>query len=120
GGATEPDHHRSTEGVEMHLAEVIPPSPEPTKLWKLAAQAGIEWVVGGLPGPSDCGPGERPWDYMPLLRMKQRYESAGFKLGVIEARPPLNNAKRGLPEGEAEIESVCRLIENMGRLGIPV
>lgn len=104
----------------MHLAEILPPSPEPTKLWKLAAQAGIQCVVGGLPGPADCRGGERPWEYLPLLRMKQRYESAGFELGVIEARPPLNNAKRGLPDGEAEIDTVCQLIENMGRLGIPV
>jgi len=52
--------------------------------------------------------------------MKQRYESHGFSLDVIESRPPLNLAKRGLPGGEAEIDNVCTLIENMGRLGIPV
>jgi mannonate dehydratase len=29
-------------------------------------------------------------------------------------------AKRGLPGGEAEIDSVCTLVENLGRLGVPV
>jgi mannonate dehydratase len=52
--------------------------------------------------------------------MKQRYESAGFQLTVIEARPPLNNTKRALPGRDEEIATVCTLIENMGKLGVPV
>jgi mannonate dehydratase len=57
---------------------------------------------------------------MPLLRMRERYESAGFKLAVIEARPPYNLVKLGSPGRDAEIDSICALIENMGRLRIPV
>ena len=102
----------------IQLAEVLPPSPSP--LWKLAKQAGVDYVVGGLPFGDPTNGTDKPWDYMPLLRMKQRYENAGFKLAVIESRPPLENAKRGLPGGEEEIDVVCTLIENMGRLGIPV
>jgi mannonate dehydratase len=102
----------------IKIAEFLPPTPSP--LWKLSKQAGVNHAVGGLPTPADCTDGEAPWDYLPLLRMKQRYESAGFSLDVIENRPPLNNAKRGLPGGDAEIDTVCTLIENMGRLGIPV
>jgi mannonate dehydratase len=52
--------------------------------------------------------------------MKQRYEDAGFKLAVIEARPPYNKVKRGLPGRDEEIQAICTLIDNMGRLGIPV
>jgi mannonate dehydratase len=102
----------------IEIAEFLPPTPSP--LWKLAKQAGINSAVGGLPTPADLSDGDQPWAYLPLLRMKQRYESAGFSLDVIEARPPLNKAKRGLDGGEAEIDSVCALVENMGRLGIPV
>jgi len=102
----------------IEIAEFLPPTPSP--LWKLAKQAGVDYAVGGLPFNDPQNRGDAPWDYLPLLRMKQRYESAGFTLAVIEARPPLNNAKRGLPGRDEEIATVCTLIENMGRLGIPV
>jgi mannonate dehydratase len=81
---------------------------------------GVDYAVGGLPYEDPLRGDDAPWDYMPLLRMKQRYESAGFKLAVIEARPPYNNVKRGLPGRDDEIDGICTLIENMGRLEIPV
>lgn len=102
----------------IHIAEFLPPTPSP--LWKLSKQAGVDYAVGGLPFNEPLNGTDAPWDYLPLVRMKQRYESGGFKLAVIEARPPLNNAKRGLPGRDEEIATVCTLIENMGRLGIPV
>jgi mannonate dehydratase len=101
----------------LEIAEFISPTPSP--VWKLARQAGVDLAVGGLPS-DDVAAGEAPWDLAPLTRMKQRYEDAGFSLRVIEARPPLNSAKRGLPDRDAEIATVCTLLENMGRLGIPV
>jgi mannonate dehydratase len=102
----------------IKIAEFLPPTPSP--LWKLAKQAGVDYAVGGLPFDDPLNAGDAPWDYMPLLRMKQRYESAGFKLAMIEARPPLNNTKRGLPGRNEEINTVCTLLENMGKLEIPV
>ena len=101
----------------IEIAEFIPPAPSP--LWKLAKQAGVDVAVGGLPFDS-LEAGEASWDLAPLRRMKDRYEAGGFRLAVIEARPPLNKAKRGLPGRDEEIATVCTLLENMGKLGIPV
>jgi mannonate dehydratase len=101
----------------IEIAEYL--APTPSALWKLAKQAGVDWAVGGLPS-GETEDGAAPWDFVPLQRMKERYEAGGFTLAVIEARPPLNLAKRGLPGRDAEIDTVCTLIENMGRLGIPV
>ncbi len=102
----------------IEIAEFLPPTPSP--LWRLAKQAGVDWAVGGLPFGDPQNGADAPWDYLPLLRMKQRYESGGFRLAVIEARPPLNKAKRGLPGRDEEIDTVCQLLDNMGRVGIPV
>jgi mannonate dehydratase len=102
----------------LEIAEFINPTPSP--LWKLAKQAGVDLAVGGLPPADTLHAREAPWDHAPLLRMKQRYEEGGFQLVVIEARPPLNKAKRGLPGRDEEIATVCTLLKSMGRLGVPV
>ncbi len=101
----------------LQIAEFIPPTPSP--LWKLAQQAGVNLAVGGLPFDT-LRPGENLTDLAPLTRMKDTYEEHGFTIEVIEARPPLNLAKRGLPGRDAEIDATCQLIENLGKLGIPV
>ncbi len=101
----------------LQIAEFISPTPSP--VWRLAQQCGVTLAVGGLPFDT-LEANERVCDLAPLTRMKQRYEEGGFKLEVIEARPPLNKAKRGLPGKDEEIDVVCELLVNMGRLGIPV
>lgn len=105
----------------IEIAELLRPDQADLLSWQLVRQAGVRHAVsGGLPPVETLVRGEAPWDYMPLLRMQQLFQAQGFELSVIEDRPPLNNAKRGLPGGEEEIDTVCTLIENMGRLGIKV
>jgi mannonate dehydratase len=101
----------------IKLAEMIPPAL-PDRLVRLCRQAGVEYAVGGLPPKETLTGAEQPWDLGPLSRLKDAYEAAGFELAVIEARPPLNLAKRGLPGRDEEIATVCSLLENMGELGI--
>jgi mannonate dehydratase len=102
----------------IELAEMLP--PEPSALWTLASQMGLQYAVGGLPFDDPDNGDQQPWDYEPLRRTKQKYNDAGFELAVLESRPPYNLVKRGLPGRDDEIEVICTLIENMGKLGIPV
>ena len=103
----------------IKIAEMLPPDMRDTQLWPLMEQAGVRYAVGGFYGKDSLGDGEQhPWEYAPLLRLKEQYERSGFELAVIEARPPLNLTKRGLPGRDAEIDTVVELLENMGRLGI--
>ena len=96
-----------------------PPSPRGSAV--CARRPGSSTSSAGCPSSSTGAvDAEQPWDFMPLLRLQEDYRAAGFELVVIEARPPLNKAKRGLPGRDEEIETVCRLLENMGKLHIPV
>lgn len=115
-GADE-NYKNKSDGPYPKLAEAIW-SPYPSLLTKLCQQAGVGYAIGGLPGPGALTAGEQPWDYLPLLRWKEDYAAAGFELVGIEARPPLNLAKRGLAGRDQEIDTVCTLLTNVGRLGV--
>jgi mannonate dehydratase len=104
----------------IQIAEVLPPHPD--ALWRMARQCGITTAVGvmdfsgGFAVPRE----DLPWSYMNLARLKSAYEDGGFRLAVLESRPPMDKVKLGLPGRDQEIESVCELLRNMGGLGIPV
>jgi mannonate dehydratase len=103
--------------LKIQLADVLPAYPN--HLWTIAKQLGVTHAVTGVPeGPND----PPPWDYMHLLRLKQRFTDAGFELAVIESAPASiqEPIKLGLPNRDERIDRFCELIENMGRVGIPV
>jgi mannonate dehydratase len=104
----------------MQLAEILPPPA--SQLWRLVKQCGANFAVGtwGRTPTLDVPKRELPWSYDALARLKETYEKEGFQLAVLECRPPTTKLKLGLPGRDDEIEAVCDLIRNMGRLNIPV
>jgi len=99
----------------VRIALYLP--PEGNKMWILGRQMGVDYAVAGLPRRPD---GTLTWDYLSMLRRKKAYEDAGYQILAIENRPPADKIKLGLPGRDEQIAGVCEMIENMGRLGIPV
>jgi mannonate dehydratase len=100
----------------VRIALYLP--PEGNKMWILGRQLGVDYAVAGL--PTDPKTHALVWDYSSMLHMKMRYEDFGYKILSIENRPPADKIKLGLPGRDEQIDGVCEMIENMGRLGIPV
>ena len=104
----------------IQIAEIL--QPPTSRLWQLVKQCGVNHAVGG-PGRPAASSGEIAppwWHWEPMVELKRAYDAAGFELAVIEARPPLDKTKLGLPGRDEEIEETCTLIRNMGKLDIPV
>lgn len=96
----------------MDPAVMLPPSPE--KRWTLAKQLGVEQGVVRFWGVDEW------WEYERLLRTRNRFEDHGISLKVVEDRPPMNKTVLGEEGRDEEIETVKRLLRNMGRLGIDI
>jgi mannonate dehydratase len=103
--------------ISIKLADALP--AEPSRMWDLCRQLGVEHAVASVPE----GPGHPPpWDFDHLFRLRQRFADAGLQLSVIESAPASiqEPIKLGAPDRDLHIDHFCTLVENMGRLGIPV
>src|SRR5688572_8974889 len=102
---------------QMTLGDILPPYQ--TQLWTLVKQVGVTAAVATIPDSPNDPP---PWDYMHLLGMKQRFRDAGIDLQVIESAPYsiMEPIRLGQPNRDERIGRFCELLENMGRVGIPV
>lgn len=92
------------------------PVPLTDEALRLAIQIGISDIVAGRP-VGDSGP---VWDFMPMLRMRQRVEAAGLRLSVLEGIPVSDSIKLGLPGRDEDLDHFCESLSNMGAAGIPV
>lgn len=104
----------------MRIAYVSRPLSESDM--RLARQMGATDIVTTLPGTPLAPEREQgpPWEYLPLLHLRQRVEDAGLTLSVIEGYQLSDRITLGLPGRDEDLARVCESISNMGRAGIPI
>ncbi len=85
---------------------------------RLVAQMGASDVVLDLPKEMHG----RVWKEEQLCGLKERAESFGLRLSVLEGYgpPPSNRIRMGLPGRDEDVEKYCDSIRNMGAVGIPI
>ena len=91
----------------MKLASVLTPLSDHNLT--LAAQAGVEEVVVRYPGP----------DLSLIDDLKDRIESFGLRIGVVEGRLPIDAIKLGRDDG-TEMREWKALVRHLGAIGIPI
>lgn len=77
---------------------------------RLAAQIGTEEIVATYPG----------LELTDLLALRDRVESFGMKLGVIERYVPTLDFIHGTDRRDDQIEEFKTLLRNLGEAGVPV
>lgn len=101
----------------MHLGLMLPAKPDLS--WTLARQLGVRHVITkaapeltGLPDPSH---------FQSLQTIRDRFQEAGLELYALEGDEfDMSRIKLGLPGAEEDLDKYCRMVENMGRLGLKV
>jgi len=90
---------------------------KPDEKWDLCKQMGIDDAIAKL-APSITGMSSID-NYDSFAKSKDVYEANGFNLIGLEGdQIEMTRIKLGLEGKEADIEKYCRILENMGRLGV--
>lgn len=85
-----------------------------------AKQMGVAYAVIGASGDVMNPENENGWDYMPMLRMCNRFRNLGVDPIVIEGPPPLDKVKLGLDGRDEEISVLIDFLHTMQGLGLKV
>lgn len=114
------------------LSELL--EPNPSRLWSLVRQAGVEqivtildgaeqqsrWLVHGAPQQATSRGDEAPWSKARIRELQQRYAGAGLSVASIEDTPPMDRVRLGAPGRDEVIDEVIAQVRAMGECGIPV
>jgi mannonate dehydratase len=90
---------------------------KPDEKWQLCRQMGIDYAIAKL-APELTGEPSID-DYATFARSKAIFEENGFQLIGLEGDQfDMMRIKLGLEGREYDIEKYCKMLENMGKLGI--
>ena len=99
----------------MRLCLMLP--AKPTLQWEIASQLGVEEVITKA-APELSGLGE-PSDFASLEAVVKRFRERGLRVVGLEGdEMDMSRIKLGLPGRDDDLERYCRMLDNMGRLGI--
>lgn len=91
----------------------------PNEKWQLCRQMGIDHAIAKL-APEHTGMPSID-NYDSFARSKEIFEEKGFQLYGLEGDQfDMHRIKLGLEGKERDIEKYCKMLENMGRLGVPL
>lgn len=86
-------------------------------LWQLSLQMGVrQAIISGKKERTGVNP---PWDIDALRQVQRNFAEAGLNIHGLEGDQfDMNRIKLGLDGRDEDIELFCRMLRNMGELGI--
>lgn len=117
----------------IRLSELL--DPEPSTLWTLIKQCGVDDAVAILEGAEQqsrwlrgdasndgfgSGTAAKPWSLEGLAALQQRFAEHGLNVIAVEDTPPMDDVRTGGPRAEEQIAQIHEQLRAMGSLGIGV